>query len=950
MSDKSLSSLTVATVLTAASLLYAVVDGSSRQITLATLFANEPVSSLVTLALADDTADFLKVYDTSASAWKKVLGQNLGFTQDGTGAVLRSLQDKLSDTVNAYDFGVTGNGVTDDTTALQNAFNQCGTSGKRLDIGPGVYQISSAINMTAHVVVQGAGWDNTLIRLTSATQDGIVINSENGGSITGLEVRGTSSSSQTAGALVRITGPSGGNQNQIYFLRDLRLLWGFISIDFDAAQVWTIDNCYTLGNPLTGVGIVIDNTEFPGNGELNISNTLIQGGDASTTWGGSGILHRSGVNLKITNSEIFGWVNGYNLTLNDATAMAGTYISNSVFSQVENAITLNKGTGTQYNLISIIGNQIYARNPIATDANTGWLSDVTITSNVIGVGQGQPVSSSTGTAISLAAVDTFTVIGNTIQGGAGNNSIVIGADSSNGYVAGNPIDDGVSAPSNSSTTTVLIHYDQATGVLSHTGATGGYTFDRLLTASVTGNAARFVNASDSASVQVARFEGDRATMADNDEAYISLMLSNDGGTQTEFARLTWIAADVNAATNVDGTLSFGLAVAGSVVSKAILTSTVWAPALNDGLSLGFAGTGWSDLFGASGFVLNLANGDWVATHTSGILTVGTGDLRVTSAGTNAASVVTVGGTQTLINKTLTSAVLTTPQINDTSADHQYVFAVSELAADRTVTLPLLGGDDTFVFANFVQTLANKTLTSAVLTTPEINDTSADHQYVFAVSELAADRTVTLPLLAANDTFVFANFTQTLANKTLTSPTVNTSLLMDSGAFIDFNSNDVRITHSANALSFSGATNYNLDGALNLTNATDFWTGINFIGTNASANAGPFFNIFRDSASPAANDQIGAIVFDGRDSGGTSTRYAQIGAQIIDHTDGSEDGRLNIQTISAGTAATHLALERTATATHTALLIWDTDNATLERVSVGAADSGGAGFKVLRIPN
>ena len=52
------------------------------------------------------------------------------------------------------------------------------------------------------------------------------------------------------------------------------------------------------------------------------------------------------------------------------------------------------------------------------------------------------------------------------------------------------------------------------------------------------------------------------------------------------------------------------------------------------------------------------------------------------------TVATLTGSQTLTNKTLTSPVLTTPQINDSSADHQYVFAVSELAADRTVTLPL----------------------------------------------------------------------------------------------------------------------------------------------------------------------------------------------------------------------------------------------------------------------
>jgi hypothetical protein len=122
------------------------------------------------------------------------------------------------------------------------------------------------------------------------------------------------------------------------------------------------------------------------------------------------------------------------------------------------------------------------------------------------------------------------------------------------------------------------------------------------------------------------------------------------------------------------------------------------------------------------------------------------------------------------------SVFTNPQINDTTADHQYVVAVSELAADRTVTLPLLGAADEFVFKDHAVTLANKTLTSPVLTTPQINDTSADHQYVFAVSELASDRTVTLPLLTGNDEFVFKAHTQTLTNKTLTAPTLTSAVI------------------------------------------------------------------------------------------------------------------------------------------------------------------------------
>jgi len=87
-------------------------------------------------------------------------------------------------------------------------------------------------------------------------------------------------------------------------------------------------------------------------------------------------------------------------------------------------------------------------------------------------------------------------------------------------------------------------------------------------------------------------------------------------------------------------------------------SAALVPTANDGAALGTTSLSFSDLFLASGAVLNIAAGNWVATHTSGILTVGTGDLRVTTAGTNAASVVTVGGAQTLTNKTIATPTFT----------------------------------------------------------------------------------------------------------------------------------------------------------------------------------------------------------------------------------------------------------------------------------------------------
>lgn len=89
------------------------------------------------------------------------------------------------------------------------------------------------------------------------------------------------------------------------------------------------------------------------------------------------------------------------------------------------------------------------------------------------------------------------------------------------------------------------------------------------------------------------------------------------------------------------------------------------------------------------------------------------------------SVVVDSASQTLLNKTLTSPILTTPQINDSVGDHQYIFGVSELTGDRIINLPLLTDSDTFVFANHTETLTNKTLQSPVINDPRIVDTIFD---------------------------------------------------------------------------------------------------------------------------------------------------------------------------------------------------------------------------------
>jgi hypothetical protein len=61
----------------------------------------------------------------------------------------RTINTRLQDTVNAADFGATGNGSTNDTTALQNAINYVVQNpGKELVINAGIYNVTSTITAT----------------------------------------------------------------------------------------------------------------------------------------------------------------------------------------------------------------------------------------------------------------------------------------------------------------------------------------------------------------------------------------------------------------------------------------------------------------------------------------------------------------------------------------------------------------------------------------------------------------------------------------------------------------------------------------------------------------------------------------------------------------------------------------------------------------------------------
>ena len=113
--------------------------------------------------------------------------------------------------------------------------------------------------------------------------------------------------------------------------------------------------------------------------------------------------------------------------------------------------------------------------------------------------------------------------------------------------------------------------------------------------------------------------------------------------------------------------------------------------------------------------------------------------------------------------------------------------------------------------------------------------------------------------------------QTLTNKVLTSPTIN---------------------------AFSGTGNGSITGTLSIVTTT---TDDSFLitTTEASNSAAPVITLKRNSSSPADADYIGRIKFKGENDADQEVQYGSISGKILDASDGTEDGAIELNVKKAG---------------------------------------------------
>lgn len=196
-----------------------------------------------------DNIDAISVLDTLAASG----GSNLiGFIQSGTGANATTVQARLRQTLSVKDFGATGDGSTDDTTAIQEAFNA--GSGRTVYFPAGTYRISSQIVVKTKTTLLGDGMNKSIIKLTSgfsasttAIRNDVVTGTANvyydtDIELNGLTFDGNNNSTRTAELLgfakiLNLTVKNCGVQNHTY-----------IGLAFTASKNVVVSQCYFTNN------------------------------------------------------------------------------------------------------------------------------------------------------------------------------------------------------------------------------------------------------------------------------------------------------------------------------------------------------------------------------------------------------------------------------------------------------------------------------------------------------------------------------------------------------------------------------------------------------------------------------------------------------------------------------------------------------------------------------
>lgn len=332
--------------------------------------------------------------------------------------------------VNVLDYGAVGDGVTDDTVAMQAAHD----TGQIVYYPAGTYKFTTLTNIQAGGII-GDGQTQSVLLSTDTTSANLItfIGDSVGGPDNALTFQDFMLKGQvgqptpkTAGAGIRVAPTP--NENTYAYASNVTINGVPIGFDFVRASFFTLIGCKLLAYTISGVQVANAWNNDAGD------SSIIGCAFSCPYSGGSlpaGIRQFSSGGLRVIGNKFLGGNFGYLMEYTDSDG-AGTNTGNLIISgnSIElfytNAIALTKVSGSLTTFVNVVitGNQIAVAQAtpsaflIVTDSNS-FLQNVSITGNIM-----QLPGTTNSYGVALTGVTCLSISGNTFRGNGGTSQAI----------------------------------------------------------------------------------------------------------------------------------------------------------------------------------------------------------------------------------------------------------------------------------------------------------------------------------------------------------------------------------------------------------------------------------------------------------------------------------------------------------------------------------------------
>lgn len=256
------------------------------------------------------------------------------------------------------DYGAVGDGVADDTAAVQAAIDACEAAGGGVVYLPaGIYLVTSGLTVTAPVRLLGDGKGDlqaqnaaTMLKTASTTIHLLTISSD-GCTVEGIGFENTSAA-ETAGSAIRVT------QGDLNRYANFSVRGFYDCVNIEDGALWQMDGAYLVG-PVRH-GLYVRHTDLPDGGDQAVSNCAIYAEDRNAS---AAVRVESGGGLKVTNTKINSlYGTGYFADGIDVAVSGSVQTSVLMLANLSIENTLNRcirvvtsGATANYDLISLTG-------------------------------------------------------------------------------------------------------------------------------------------------------------------------------------------------------------------------------------------------------------------------------------------------------------------------------------------------------------------------------------------------------------------------------------------------------------------------------------------------------------------------------------------------------------------------------------------------------------------